>query len=81
MVNDLIMVLNNDKNYTFIEEGNKSIKQLNSNSKYYLRVKDLKNINKDIIDIIDNNQIITKEINFKEINNILNDVFFYAKID
>lgn len=81
MVNDLIMVLNNDKNYTFIEEGNKSIKQLNSNNKYYLRVKDLKNINKDIIDIIDNNQIITKEINFKEINNILNDVFFYAKID
>ena len=80
MVNDLIMILNKDKNYSFKEESKKTIKEGKAKNKYYIRVKNTNLINPEIIDIKTNNQIITKEISFNIIKDLLNDIYFYAKI-
>ncbi len=80
MVNDLIMIKDNDKNYSFKEKEKKQIKDLKNKCKYYIRVKDIKYIDEDIIDRRENNQIITKEILFSNIEKIKNNIYFYARI-
>ena len=80
MVNDLIMIKNKDKNYNFMEMDKKTYKDSKEKNKYYIRVKNTNLINKDIIEMIENNQIITKEINFNVIKDLLSDIYFYARI-
>lgn len=80
MVNDLIMIKNKDRNYNFTEKGKKTYKDSKEKHKYYIRVKNTNLVDKDIIETIENNQIITKEINFNVIKDLLCDIYFYARI-
>lgn len=80
IVNDLIMIKNNDKNYSFYENSKKTYKDSKEKNRYYIRVKNINLVNKDIIETIENNQIITKLVNFSVIKDLLKDVYFYARI-
>ena len=78
IVNDLIMIMNKDKNYT-VDFKNK-IQTVNASipAKYYIRVKNIKKIDQKIIEKMERNVIITKMVKFEDIN--LDGVSFYAKI-
>ena len=78
IVNDLIMILNKDKNYSIDFSRKLSVTKSSSKAKYYIRVKNIKKIDQKIIEKIERNVIITKMINFEDIN--LDGVSFYAKI-
>lgn len=80
IVNDIIMIVNNDMNYTYENNFEYSINKEDDYGIYYLRVKNTELIDKDIIDEINNNQIITKEINFNNIKNNIENIEFYAKV-
>ena len=80
IVNDIIMIANNDMNYTFNNINQYKINEAEDFGKYYIRVKDINLINKEIVEIIQNNQIITKNISFKEIKSNLENIIFYAKV-
>jgi len=80
MVNDLIMIKHNDKNYSFVEESKKEYKDLEEKYSYYIRLKDNCEICHCLVKEQDGNQLITKEIEKSELNKILNKVCFYARI-
>lgn len=78
IVNDLIMIKNNDCNYSFKNANKIEVSKQCEDAKYYLRVKDITKVNEDIIDKNVNNMIITKLIKFNELD--LENIEFYAKI-
>lgn len=80
IINDIIMIANNDVNYTFEKKNEYSINKKEELGKYYLRVKDTNLIDASIIDTISNDQIITKEVSFNVIKNIMENINFYAKV-
>lgn len=80
MVNDLLMIMDNEKNYTFAYGNKRTFKESKIKNKYYLRVKDVNLIDKEIIDEIKDNLIITKEITFNKIKEIIKNIYFYARI-
>lgn len=78
IVNDLIMIKNNDLNYSFNNKNEIKILKESAEGKYYLRVKDINKVNQDIIDKVVNNMIITKNIELNSID--MDNIEFYAKI-
>ena len=80
IVNDIIMIVNEDMNYTFENKNNYTVNKVEDYGVYYLRVKDINLVDKDIIEEISNDQIITKEINFSLIKDSIENISFYAKV-
>lgn len=80
MVNDMIMIIHGNKNYSFKEEGTKNIKEIKDKNKYYIRAKNIKNIDETIIETIDNNIIITKPIIANRLIELMPNIYFYARI-
>ncbi len=80
MVNDLIMIKHNDKNYGFVEESKKEYKDLEEKYSYYIRLKDNCEVCPCLVKEQDGNQLITKEIEKSELNKLLDKVCFYARI-
>ena len=78
IVNDLVMIYNKDKNYSFSALERIGFAKSNKPSKYYIRVKNIKKIDQKIIEKMERNIIITKMIDFNDIN--LDGVSFYARI-
>ena len=78
IVNDLIMIMNKDKNYSVDFKNKIQVTKSKTKNKYYIRVKNIKKIDQKIIEKMERNVIITKMINFEDIN--LDGVSFYAKI-
>ena len=78
IVNDLIMIMNKDKNYSVDFKNKIQTAKASLPAKYYIRVKNIKKIDQKIIEKMERNVIITKMINFEDIN--LDGVGFYAKI-
>lgn len=78
IVNDLIMIMNKDKNYAVDFKEKIQTVKASLPAKYYIRVKNIKKIDQKIIEKMERNIIITKMINFEDIN--LDGVSFYAKI-
>ena len=78
IVNDLIMINNKDKNYSVDIDKKISVKSSSRLGKYYIRVKNIKKIDQKIIEKMERDVIITKMINFDDIN--LDGVSFYARI-
>ncbi|MBO4667397.1 MAG: homoserine dehydrogenase [Bacilli bacterium] len=78
IVNDLVMIYSKDKNYSLNVLNKLSFAKNNKPSKYYIRVKNIKKIDQKIIEKIERNVIITKMIDFNDIN--LDGVSFYARI-
>ena len=80
MVNDLIMIKHNDKNYSFNEECKKEYKDLGEKYSYYIRLKDGEQICNCLIKEQEGNQLITKEIEKAKLNELMEKVSFYARI-
>ena len=78
IVNDLVMIMNKDKNYSLQLDNKITVAKSSRPAKYYIRVKNIKKIDQKIIEKIERNVIITKMINFESIN--LDGVSFYARI-
>ena len=77
IVNDIMDIVNGNKNYTFKAKSDLKFKEDNNEYVFYLRVKDLNIMNKDIIVLNEGNKVITKNIKFSDIN--FDNVEFYAK--
>lgn len=78
VVNDIVDIINGNKNYTFIPSGKLEIKEDNNEYIFYLRVKDINKVDKDIIFLSDKKErIITKNIKKSMID--FDNVLFYAK--
>ena len=77
IVNDILDIINDNKNYTFKKQGDFEIKADDKEYVFYLRVKDKSKINKDIIFASKDNMILTTNIKFSDID--LENVLFYAK--
>lgn len=77
IVNDIVDIINGNKNYTFKSKGDLKIKEDDNEYVFYLRVKDINIMNKDNIVLSEGNKIITKNIKLKDIN--FDNVEFYAK--
>ena len=77
IVNDIVDIINGNKNYTFKAKGEFKFKEDNNEYVFYLRVRDINIVNKDIIVLNEGNKIITKNIKTKDIN--FDNVEFYAK--
>ena len=80
IVNDIIMIVNNDMNYTFKNRNTYRINELKESGKYYLRVKDKSLVEDKLIDKVIDNQILTKEVSFEEIKKQMENIIFYAKV-
>lgn len=80
IVNDIIMIVNNDMNYTFKNRNTYRINELEESGKYYLRVKDKSLVEDKLIDKAIDNQILTKEVSFEEIKKQMENIIFYAKV-
>lgn len=80
IVNDIIMIVNNDMNYTFNNKNTYNINEVEDEGVYYLRVKNVKLVNKEIIKELKDDQIITKNISFEEIKKQIENIIFYAKV-
>lgn len=80
MVNDLIMIKHNDKNYSFTQKSKKEYKDLEEKYSYYIRLKDDSEICDCLIKEKEGNQLITNEIKKSDLNKILDKVCFYARI-
>ena len=80
MVNDLIMIKHNDKNYSFANECKKEYKDLEDKYSYYIRLKDGKEICPCLVKEQDGNQLITKEIEKNKLNELMDKISFYARI-
>ena len=78
IVNDLVMIKNKEKNYSLSVENKVQVVKSSRLAKYYIRVKNIKKIDQKIIEKIERNVVITKMINFEDIN--LEGVAFYARI-
>lgn len=78
IVNDLMMIKNHDKNYSVDFSNKLQVTKATRKAKYYLRIKNIKKIDQKIIEKMERNVIITKMINFEDIN--LEGVSFYARI-
>ena len=76
-MNDILDIINDNKNYTFKKQGDFEIKADDKEYVFYLRVKDKSKINKDIIFTSKDNMILTTNIKFSDID--LENVLFYAK--
>ena len=76
--NDIIMIINKDKNYSALFKNKLVATKATKQAKYYIRVKNIKKLDQKIIEKMERNVIITKMINFEDIN--LDGVSFYAKI-
>lgn len=81
IIYDLMMIMQEDQNYSFKEEEKKQIKTIKEKNRYYIRVNDVSKVNNNIIEIIENNHIITKEIYFNEIEEMKNNLYFYARLE
>ena len=78
VVNDIVDIINGNKNYTFIPSGKLEIQEDNNEYIFYLRVKDINKVDKDIIFLSDKKErIITKNIKKSMID--FDNVLFYAK--
>ena len=78
IVNDLLMIKNKDKNYSVDTQNKIAVKSSSRLGKYYIRVKNIKKIDQKIIEKMERDVVITKMINFDDIN--LDGVSFYARI-
>ena len=80
IVNDIITIAHNDFNYTFCNLNDYLITNKDKGT-YYLRVKDVSKINKDLIKDVSDNQIITKDIDFNIIKENIENIIIYAKVE
>ena len=77
IVNDIVDIVNGNKNYTFTGEKELEINEDDNEYIFYLRVKDVNLVDKNIIFRQENNQILTKNIKRSDID--FENVLFYAR--
>lgn len=77
IVNDIVDIINGNKNYTFKAIDDFKLEEDDNEYIFYLRVKDINKFNKDLGFIIMDNQVLTKNIKMKELD--FENIEFYAK--
>lgn len=80
IVNDILMIYNCNKNYTFDNQNALKVESINDESQYYVRLKDTEKIDSSLIAIQDGNKIITSKISRIQFLELLNKFEFYGKI-
>ena len=78
IVNDILDIIKGNVNYSFKDNGDFEFKEDNKEYIFFLRLKDIKKFDKDLIYYSDDKErVITKNIKMKEID--FDNVLFYAK--
>ena len=80
IVNDLIMHIENENGYSFVNKNELDVKQSNNKCKYYIRFKENVEVCDSLVEYKNKNQVITKEILREEFNKLVKDIEFYGKI-
>ena len=80
IVNDIIMHVENDNSYSFCNYNKIEVEESDSKASYSIRVKDIKLVSSEIIEKVEGNKIITKEIRRKEFKELLSNIEFYGII-
>ena len=80
IVNDILMIYDGNKNYTFDNQKLLDVEYLNDENEYYMRIKEDQKISSEIIKKQDGNKMITKKITRSLFLELLSKIDFYGKI-
>lgn len=80
IVNDILMIFEKNKNYTFDNKNVLEVEYINTENKYYIRLKENEKLDCELIEKQNGNKIITKNIARSKFLELLEKIDFYGKI-
>ncbi len=80
IVNDIIMIYEKNKNYTFDNQNSLEVEYINNENNYYIRLKDSEELLPELVIVKDGNKVITKKITRSEFLELVEKAEFYGKI-